>query len=301
MTQPKPAPPLKLQHKFLALGLVAVAMVATPLVQVLRYEGTQMQAVLAQQASLDPIARAVAVQYGLLAHRDTAGQVLRGQAVLEQERQLRQAEVDDRLANLGATLEALHSVRAIDEAQVLAKDWAALAQQILSRHISADASDAAHRLRVEQAVQVMDLVADASGLRQNEHAAIVLRSARQMAAAAALPAIPSGAVQRDAQYQAWQAGAQAVALQLTERQNAMQRQQRGGWVLMLALAALAAGLAFSLYRSLQQRLPLPPSPEGQTTDGQTPLRSETGRVLARLRVPGEAAKQTEVPAPTQDA
>ena len=279
-------------------------MVAVPLVQVLRYESAEMQAVLAQQASLDPIARAVAVQYGLLAHRDTAGLVLRGQQLLEPERQLRQGEVDDRLTDLTATLDALHSERAINEAQVLAQDWGALAQQVSAKQINADSSDAAHRLRVEQAVQVMDLVADAGGLQHHAGAAAYLASARQMAAASAPSAAPSSS-QRAAHYQSLQASAGALTRSLAQRRHELQIHQRSFWALMATLAALASALGLSLQRGLRRAtnptLPPPPPPvsaAASATAEQTPVRAEAGRLLARMRQSGEAPALPDPGMPT---
>jgi len=155
---------LKLRHKFAAMGMVAVAMVATPLVQVLRYQSAEIEAALYEQAGLDPVAGAVTLQHALLAHRDIAGLVLRGVLQLEPERSVRQAEVDDRAADLENALFTLKLPRAVNEAQALRQDWVTLVPQVEQRRILPADSDAAHRLLVEQALQVIDLVADASGL-----------------------------------------------------------------------------------------------------------------------------------------
>ena len=303
-----PAPPLPppARRRMAALGIVGSAMVAVPLVQVLRFETAEMQAVVAQQASLDPIARAVAVQYSLLAHRDAAGLVLRGQAVLEPERRLRQGEVDDRLIELGVTLETLHSYRAVEEAQALAKDWAELAQQVSTQHISADASDAAHRLRVEQAVQVMDLVADAGGLHQNTAAAAYLRRAHQAQAASIAPAGPpqqAGLLALHLQHQQLISSNRAVAVALAAHQQDLQHRQRQLRAVMASLALLAVALGFSLARAVRQaarRPPIPQPPADAATSANTLLRAETGRALARLRQPAAMAEKSGLPTSRQD-
>ena len=169
---------LKLRHKFAALGVVAVAMVATPLVQVLRYQTTEIQAALYEQAGLDPVFGAVTLQHALLAHRDIAGLVLRGVLQLEPERTMRQAEVDDRAATLEATLITLKLPRAVGEAQALRQDWVTLVPQVEQRRITSVDSDAAHRLLVEQTLQVIDLVAAASGLDSHGSAQTYLTSVR---------------------------------------------------------------------------------------------------------------------------
>jgi hypothetical protein len=305
MATPAPPLPAPARRRIAALGLVGSAMVAVPLVQVLRFESAEMQAVVAQQASLDPIARAVAVQLALLAHRDTAGQVLRGQAVLEPERQVRQAEVDIRLIDLGSTLDVLHSYRAIDEAQVLAQDWAGLAERVSTQQISADASDAAHRLRVEQAVQVMDLVADAGGLTQHAQAAAFLKQAQQVGQT---HSATRTAAQRAQHYQELLASGQAVKQTLARQQATLQQQHRAVlaqmWALMAALAALAAGLAWSLFRS--NKAGAAPNPEhallsGSTGEQTSALKAATHDALAKLRQPGEQAAKDKLPTPQEDA
>ncbi|HSQ71181.1 MAG TPA: hypothetical protein VLM87_02055, partial [Rubrivivax sp.] len=161
-TPPPTRPTLRL--KLAALSTVGVAMVVLPLAQVLRYQDAQLQAALQEQAALDPLARVVTVQRSLLAHRDVAGRVLRGQLALEAERLARQNEVDAQVARLAAVPAVLASGRALDESTALRDDWTLLAHQVGQRAITAAESDFGHRLLVEQTLQLIDLVADASGL-----------------------------------------------------------------------------------------------------------------------------------------
>lgn len=162
------------RFKLAALSAVGVAMVALPLAQVLRYQGAELQAALEEQAGLDPVVRSVAVQRSLLAHRDVAGHVLRGQAALEAERRSRQGDVDERVAQLAGALVVVATERAVEESNALREDWALLARQIQQRQITAPESDLGHRLLVEQTLQVIDLVADATGLGGNREAGAAL-------------------------------------------------------------------------------------------------------------------------------
>jgi hypothetical protein len=163
---------LQPQRRLLALGLVGVAMCAVPLVQVLRYQGQEIALAQAALAGLDPVAGTVALQRGLVEHRDLAGQVLRGQVEAENPRRQRQAEVDARLAVLGNTLQQRAARRAEEEAAALSHDWRTLVQRIVDRALAAPESDAAHRLLVEQSIQIIDLVADALPLRQERDASV---------------------------------------------------------------------------------------------------------------------------------
>ena len=86
--------PQRLRRNLAALSLVGAALVGLPVAQLLRYQAAEMAALADGRAKLDPVARAVHVQRGLLAHRDISAQVLGGQAKLEAERLQRQTEVD---------------------------------------------------------------------------------------------------------------------------------------------------------------------------------------------------------------
>ena len=172
-----------INHKFAALGVVGAVMVLLPMAQLLRYQSAELQTLELQRASLDPMADAVALQRSLQAHGDAARPVLQGRPQLEPERQRRQAEVDRRLDELRHALAAGLWQRAHAEAQALAGDWTRLARQVASRSIGVAQSDQDHRLRVEQALQVMDLLSLALG---SELPGVPGASAR---AAASLPRV----------------------------------------------------------------------------------------------------------------
>ena len=163
---------LKLRHKLAALSVVGVAMCLLPLWQVLRYQSTEIERGRAAEFGPDAAVLAVAVQRALLGHRDAAGQVLRGQPALEAERRELQVQVDLRLVELHHGVRLRGPQPAVQETQAMRSDWLQLAQRVLKRSLTADASDAAHRLLVEQTLQVIDLVADTSSLMQDPDPAI---------------------------------------------------------------------------------------------------------------------------------
>ncbi len=185
-TEPSPARlPQRLRRRLAAFGIVGALMVALPLVQVLRFQKTAEEALLATRTGLDPVAQAVDVERALVAHRDAAGQVLRGHAAFEPERQRRQAEVDQRLTALAAALVAGAWGRAIGEADALRQDWARLVHQVQTRRIGAAASDSAHGLLLEQCLQVIDLVGSESawgGPAAGEPALALARALPRLAA-----------------------------------------------------------------------------------------------------------------------
>lgn len=153
----------RIHHKFAALGLVGAVMVLLPMAQLLRYQAAEVQSLERQRAALDPLADTVALQRSLQAHGDAARGVLQGQLQMEPRRRQQQAEVDRQMDVLNQALAAGQWQRALDEAQALSSDWMVLAGQVSGRQIGAAQSDHAHRLRVEQALQVMDLLSLALG------------------------------------------------------------------------------------------------------------------------------------------
>ena len=159
--------PLRLRRNLAALSLVGATLLALPVVQLLRYQSAELDALTTGRAKLDPVARAVHLQRGLLAHRDIAGQVLGGHPALEPERKLRQNEVDGRMAAMMVALATGRWDLAIGEADDLHQDWRQLTQQVLARQIDPPGSDRAHRLLVEQTLQVIDLVAAAAQIDNN--------------------------------------------------------------------------------------------------------------------------------------
>jgi hypothetical protein len=163
---------LKLRHKLAALSVVGVAMCLLPLWQVMRFQSSEIDRSRAAEYGPDPAVLAVAVQRALLGHRDAAGQVLRGQGAVENERRELQVQVDLRLVELNHGVQMHGPQVAVQEAQTMRSDWLALASRVLKRSLTADASDAAHRLLVEQTLQVIDLVADASTLMRDPDPAI---------------------------------------------------------------------------------------------------------------------------------
>ena len=166
-TAPLPAPaleglPRRLRGRLAALSVLGALVVALPLGQVLRYQSAEMELLAAQREGLNPVTRAVDVQRGLLAHRDTTAEVLGGDQRMEPERRVRQAEVDERLAYLAVALTTGPWDRAVRESDALRDDWLLLSRDLMAGRVEAAESEQAHRLLVEQTLQVLDLLADAS-------------------------------------------------------------------------------------------------------------------------------------------
>jgi hypothetical protein len=152
------ASPVRSRQRFFAFSAVGVAMVCVPLVQVLQYQNHDLQQLQSERALLDPVSQAVTTQHSLLAHRDLAGQVLSGHTQFEAERQFAQGDVDSQMASLSQVLTGGAWTFALAEARTLGDDWRSLAADVVQRRINAPQSHEAHALRLEQTLQVIDLV-----------------------------------------------------------------------------------------------------------------------------------------------
>ena len=292
---PDTLPPRRLSLKFAAFGAIGAAMVLLPLSQVMRYQSAEMQDLMAERATLDPLTQALAVQRGLLGHRDVTERVLRGRLQLEAERRLRKAQVDESLWGLQATLSAGFWVKALGESSVLTQDWRELADRIAQRQLQVAESQASHQLLLEQAVQVMDLVS----------AAAPAGSYAQLSRLASLGPVPA------AKAGALEAALQARSHDITLRTAALEARQAALASTMAALATLAALLVAARLWAARARRgvaakpanpddPPPTDSDGvrrsrgrRTTDSLAP-ESVSGRLLQRMRADSESAA-TEPP------
>ncbi len=275
MSSPSPsARTRRLQRRLVALAAVGALMVTLPLSALLRRQQAELDALAARHAALNPMARAVDTQRALVLHRDVAGQVLRGRPEVEAERRLRQAEVDERLIALAVALDIGPWELAVKESDALRHDWSHLVRGLLARTVSADESEAAHRLLLEQALQVVDVLDRSWAARGRDEAAAV---------SPAGPLLPRAGWPDPAALQAQQAA-------LARRSAAVVGERRLLLAALLVLAGAAAWLALPLWRLRLRRDPArAPAASGDAASGGDPTASrpsqfeETGRLMDRLR------------------
>ena len=243
------------------MAILAGLMVMLPLGEVLRYQTDEAQALMAERALLDPLAHAVSLQRSLISHGEVAQHVLGGRRQLEGERMLRQYEVDEAVLQLKTTLSAGLWDRALAETDDLALDWRELSGRIYMRRVDASTSHAGHRLLVEQAVQVMDLLSTGAG-PQGRLARLAAIATRQ-SAALALQSLPFASAAGIATLDLAHSALMLRSAQLHEQQGSLQaaRNQLLASLSLLALTLLAA-LAWSWRRG---RSPAPPpEPPGKS-------------------------------------
>ena len=272
-------PTARLRFKFALIGAIGSAMILLPLGQVLRYQGSEIELLVAERATLDPLSQAVAVQRGLLDHRDVAELVLRGRAQLEAERHLRQAEVSASLWALQGTLSAGLWGKALREAETMSQDWRGLALRISQLRISLHDNRVGHQLLAEQAVQVMDLVG-ATAPAGSFARLVALQVAPAAAGAEAGPAAAAAPRRRLARVEA---ALQAHELQNQSRLAQLRAAQAALWCVLAAWVAATLWAALQAWRRPEAATPEPEPDAGRRADDAAPPQAETGRLLQRLR------------------
>ncbi len=270
---PAPAPARRHPRlRALALAAAVAAIGALPLAHVIEHESEELEALAEAQGALEPLQRTVAVQRGLLAHRDAAAQVLAGRAELEDERRVRQGEVDDRLVALAVALAGGPWEHAVRESDALREDWSLLARRVLARELKAGQSDEQHRLLVEQALQIVD----------------ILDAARSRHAAAAPAAVPHFGAVGAAGLAGYDAAVGEARRAIERRRTALHRERR----MLVATLALLGAVVLLLAVRRPRRPAGPALPPGTASDrrrddreGPPSKQQLAGELFDRLREP----------------
>ena len=155
---------LQLWQKFSAIGLIATVLCAVPLVQLMQYKGGEIAVAEAEDAGIDPVRTAMLLQGALQTHRGLTGLALRGDTATDADRKARAAEVNQHHAKLQAQMQTLGYTKAVEQAKAWKSAWDQLAARVDQRALKPDESFAAHSTLVAQNIEMIDAVADASGL-----------------------------------------------------------------------------------------------------------------------------------------
>lgn len=293
---------LKLRHKLAALGVVGMALLLLPLVQLLRWHGLELQWSQAAQAQLAPALLAVETQRGLVDHRQATALLLQGDSSAEVPRRIHQAVVDAKLDLLGQRLEQSYLLAARHELRAMASDWRDLVERIVGARSSVAHSNHAHRLLIEQTLQIIDNIsvghADAAPLRQAAATASTWIAAGTAAQEQAIGLLTAAKAQIE------QAQAAKIALHQGHRSLAA-----GG---LLALLAAMAGLIFFVLAGARRASHPGPLREARqdptatppahwlppSVDGQQASNAAKQSLMQRLRGPAAPSRNAD-PQPTQ--
>jgi len=155
---------MMLWQKFSAIGLIAAGMCAVPLVKVVSNVNADIAVAKAEDAGLDAIRAATKLQRSLQVHRTQTLAVLAGDTDAEAARRTRQAEITGQLAALKPLLDKGGYAKALASHKGLLATWATLGTQIDGRKLNAEGNLQIHGRLVEEALALIEHVADDSGL-----------------------------------------------------------------------------------------------------------------------------------------
>ncbi len=271
--------------KLALVGAAGALALALPAAQVLRYQGSQIDTLRVQRSALDLVGHTLQVQRGVLAHNASSARSLGGDLGAEGLRREQQSELDRRVDALQLVLGAGGVPRALAEAWALREDWLRLAQQIDAREIGVAQSELGHRLLLEQALTIGDLVtASADPAARALAGTEAPPLARWLAAA---PALRASAVATDTRgtgapdaRMALAQQLQALLLQQADARIAALRVQRAG---TLALAGALISLLLALPAWVGTRRAFRETPRESVPGRETAQGREARLLLRRLR------------------
>lgn len=307
-----PSVPPRPRRRLAALSAAGAVVIALPLLQVLRFQANELDAVRRERAGLDPMTHTVDMQWKLIGHRDLSSLVLRGQVALEPQRLQHQRAVDSAADVLATDFATGLWSRARRESQALHDDWLRLKPQIGQRRISAAQSDAAHRLLVEHCLQITDDLADVLDLHAGLSANATAKQLRQLRAlprelwrsAQSAPQTPAQQQEATAitalQLQRFATLHKTIATSLAERDTTLQRQRAAALAAITVLLASAFGTLLHLLRTKRTAPGTPhtpaPAPHAVLRERESaqaePL---TQAVLQRMRAAGPREAQDTLP------
>ena len=160
---------LRLAHKFLVLGLIALLMVALPATVAVRGELTVWEAARAETAGIAPAGHILQLVQLSQQHRGLSANVLGGNEALQGEREKRQTEVGQLLPQVRESLGALNAPALLADLQSIEAEWTELARAVASRGVTGPQSFARHTALIEHQLNLLEAVADASGMSLDPH------------------------------------------------------------------------------------------------------------------------------------
>ncbi len=160
---------LKLAHKFLVLGVIALLMVALPATVAVRDELSIWQAARGEAAGIAPAGHILQLVQLSQQHRGLSANVLGGNEALQGEREKRQAAIGQLLPQVRASLGALNTPALGTELQAIETEWAELSRAVASRGVTGPQSFARHTALIERQLGLLESVTDASGMSLDPH------------------------------------------------------------------------------------------------------------------------------------
>jgi len=155
---------LRMAHKFLLVGLIALVMLAVPSTLVLQDRIGQWSTARHELAGLPPLHATLSLIRLAQQHRGFSAGMLAGNEAMVAKRQAKQTEVDEALAAVQASLGTL-SVDGINRSlSIWSANWKALSSEVAGKSITAAQSFARHTALVADALTLLEDLNHEGGL-----------------------------------------------------------------------------------------------------------------------------------------
>ena len=161
---------LRLAHKFLVVGLIALVMMGLPTADALRAEVSAWQTARHSAQGIEPAGHLLKLIQLTQQHRGLSANVLGGNQAMRADRETRQRAVDDVLAQVGESLAPLATPALTKQWQSVAAQWGELARAVGQGSVDGPQSFARHTALIERQLGLLADVADTSGMSRDPHA-----------------------------------------------------------------------------------------------------------------------------------
>ncbi|MDQ7746931.1 methyl-accepting chemotaxis protein [Hydrogenophaga pseudoflava] len=161
---------LRLAQKFLVLGGIALLMMALPATVAVRDGLDVWRAARSEAVGIEPAGHILKLVQLTQQHRGLSANLLGGNEALKGDREARQAAVDQLLPQAGQSLDGLGASALQAELVVIGQEWSALARAVSERSINGPQSFARHTALIERQLNLLEGVAEASGMSLDPHA-----------------------------------------------------------------------------------------------------------------------------------
>ncbi len=155
---------LKVSHKFLFIGFLALLMMALPTTLVVSDGIGRLRVAQREVAGLAPVADALRLVQALQQHRGLSALVLSGKADQAAARQAKQTAVDALFARAQASAGTLDVPRLSAQAASSTADWKALAAAVEGKAVTPEESFGRHSRLIEAQLALVEDIANAAGL-----------------------------------------------------------------------------------------------------------------------------------------
>ncbi len=161
---------LKLAQKFLVLGVIALLLMALPATVAVRDELVVWRAARSEASGIEPAGHILKLVQLTQQHRGLSANLLGGNDAVKGDRDARQAALDQLLPRAGQSLGPLEAPTLQAEFEAIGQEWSALSKAVSERSINGPQSFARHTALIERQLNLLEGVADASGMSLDPHA-----------------------------------------------------------------------------------------------------------------------------------